>query len=302
MTSVLLRGGLGNQLFQAAAALWAGGGQANLLVIPSQLANNQLDSFNLPPSIKRVSFYPSRLTEKLLNASLAISGEHEGLLVDFRRKTYSQILKYLISEFQTINIMSDLGKCSWTPSKKSELAIGYFQTYQYVETPRVLRQLMEIRPKQSSKNYEKFLSRARMREILVVHVRRGDYKKEPLFGLLSRNYYANAIGMAMQNRNYDEIWLFSDEPKLARSLVPNRFNERIVVPEEVVRETSEIFDLMRLGTGFVIANSSFSWWAATLSKGEKPQIYAPAKWFAYRPSPEEIIPKAWHQIESDFEF
>jgi hypothetical protein len=55
---------------------------------------------------------------------------------------------------------------------------------------------------------------------------------------------------------------------------------------------------MRLGEGYVIANSTFSWWGAYLSRSSNPLIIAPRPWFSKVESPRDLIPDSWLTIET----
>ena len=46
----------------------------------------------------------------------------------------------------------------------------------------------------------------------------------------------------------------------------------------------------------VIANSSFSWWAAWLGQTETSIVYAPAPWFANDPTADPAPPR-WRRVE-----
>jgi hypothetical protein len=51
---------------------------------------------------------------------------------------------------------------------------------------------------------------------------------------------------------------------------------------------------MRLGHGFVIANSSFSFWGAMLAnRSEDIDVVAPEPWFSGMPEPRDLIPPNW---------
>jgi hypothetical protein len=160
---------------------------------------------------------------------------------------------------------------------------------------------MELRPKANSIKFEKYVDLAKDKELLIVHLRRGDYRSEPKFGLLSARYYKKAIEVAIGKRDFEEIWLFSDEPQNYEQFVPKSFSGLLRTPEKEISDIGEIFELMRLGTGYVIANSSFSWWAATLSKREHVEVIAPVPWFAHRSSPTDLCPSNWIELKSEFE-
>ena len=49
-------------------------------------------------------------------------------------------------------------------------------------------------------------------------------------------------------------------------------------------------------SNFILANSSFSWWAAYLSNNVNKLVVAPAKWFNVNIDTSDLIPKEWIRI------
>jgi hypothetical protein len=49
----------------------------------------------------------------------------------------------------------------------------------------------------------------------------------------------------------------------------------------------------------VIANSTYSWWAATLGNPNK-TIACPSKWFAQMVDPEDLYPEGWIKVSSEW--
>ena len=58
---------------------------------------------------------------------------------------------------------------------------------------------------------------------------------------------------------------------------------------------------MRLGRGYVIANSTFSWWAAYLSLNPGVEVVVPSPWFMGMEDPGELIPPNWKQLDAGYQ-
>jgi hypothetical protein len=121
---------------------------------------------------------------------------------------------------------------------------------------------------------------------VMVHVRCGDYiwdkKTNSAHGTCSYEYYVNAFNELRKRLNNPNIYLFSDDIAWAKAYLPlNEFSVTVINSEQheeqCMRDLAD-FDLMRSCRHAVVANSSFSWWAAFLLKSEESIIIAPKKW------------------------
>jgi len=57
---------------------------------------------------------------------------------------------------------------------------------------------------------------------------------------------------------------------------------------------------MRFGKGYIIANSTFSWWGARLSYEEEPDVIVPKPWFAQAEVPIDLIPSNWEELSAGY--
>jgi hypothetical protein len=112
------------------------------------------------------------------------------------------------------------------------------------------------------------------KETCGVHVRRGDYvNNQSQHPLCSLDYYHAAI----REINADVYMIFSDDPDWCSS---NFRGDNYVV----VRGNSPERDMQMMSNcdSNIIANSSFSWWAAWLNAKNTNKVIAPKNWFGER--------------------
>jgi hypothetical protein len=178
---------------------------------------------------------------------------------------------------------------------------GYFQSYIYFD------QLISSRNLNSSdflsqKLSEKALHIAEYIEQnnpLVLHVRAGDYLTlSDSIGVLAHEYFATVVKFFPWIRDR-KILLFTDDPSYAESVLDGLPIEYKFFEESLNIHPMELISVMSTANDFVISNSTFSWWAAKLSK-QRGQIIAPEPWFKARNQPLKLIPPNWSPIQSIF--
>ncbi len=168
---------------------------------------------------------------------------------------------------------------------------AYFQTLEAVSP--IKQQLI-------SDNLEKFLpqraTQVKEKEILILHVRRTDYKENPKIGLLPPNYFKDALAHLSKIYAWDELWLFSDDPQEAVLMVPQEFKDKLVVIPVEGNMPPDTLALMACGNSFILSNSTFGWWAANLAYNPPKHVVVPSKWFNQIDEPAGLIPKAWIRV------
>lgn len=132
---------------------------------------------------------------------------------------------------------------------------------------------------------------------LALHVRRGDYVTSGAYAACTPEYYrAAARHIAKTTGNSPTCFVFSNDPAWARENLALGFDTVIVDHND---ETTGHFDLhlQTLCAHNVIANSTFSWWAAWLNDSPGKCVVAPKEWFApdHRQNP-DICPPSWHRL------
>lgn len=303
-----LVGGLGNQLFQIAAALSLLEENEKLVVEYGQertrlLPNGkpELDEYQLSGQISfsNRKNWPNGLVSRCIGFTLRSQNKTNKSITDaLISKVIALATQLLLSMNykKRIHLVapSNLGY-SQLDRKKNIFLSGYFQSNHWADTiPYVIDQLTR-----ETSEYIQFRELAKIENPIVVHVRRGDYKNEDTFGLLSAEYYRNGIAYIRSTTSFQNIWLFSDEPELAQKLFESEPNLSIRVINDAGITSAGLLEIMSLGKAYVIANSTFSWWAAYKSKSR--HVVAPKQWFKSAAGPSRLFPAHWHLTSSHFE-
>lgn len=308
MKVVSLSGGLGNQLFQYVIGLSS---QDNLEIewklgfaSENSYGEPELCSFCLPKNtILSSRADPTRFQIRVHHWLLTIGASRSKIPCFVRwilRISACVILKNYFNKFLMPNIPSSLGFDPRFNSNSGNLLVGYFHSYKWLENDGIRLQLQSLEIKNPSTNLLRLIDVASSSKILIVHIRLGDYEKETSLGILSTTYYRDAIQRAHNLCEFDEIWVFTNDAEKSRSIFPVEWTLKSRWINEVDHSASETLKLMQYGHGYILGNSTFSWWAAMLSKHPNPPIFFPSPWFKIAIPPQDLIPPGWIAVQSDF--
>jgi hypothetical protein len=301
---IFLNGGLGNQMFGLSAALYA---SEHVVVLGgASIAKCRKDglpelfNFHIDKNVKfrpisRISRSAIKKLHNYLLTSDLNSREHILFKYSASVKKVLQSVLSLLSKNLSLVVSNDVGYAE-VPKGGSKILIGYFQSYEWLEDPKVKSEMQKLFHEIDSKIIT-HIDLARKTKPLIVHVRLGDYKHNHTIGVLPQTYFAKALQVATSYFPNTEIWVFSDEPILARQMIPLVFhNQCRWISEEFELTAEETMALMRHGRNFVISNSTFSWWPAALSEFDAAQVFYPDPWFANGETPNRLIPGTWIPI------
>lgn len=165
---------------------------------------------------------------------------------------------------------------------KNIILFGYFQSAKYFEKyPLIINHFMKIE-NQLFNNHMHIYSDI---NTCSIHVRRGDYvylnKNNPLnpHPLVELNYYQKAMDIVKA----DKYIIFSDDIPWCKDVFQgNQFHFYDEGENEKNNLQYDLFELQVMSTfkNNIIANSSYSWWAAYLNKNINKKIVAPKIWFS----------------------
>ncbi len=177
---------------------------------------------------------------------------------------------------------------------------GYFQSEKYFLDFRDLI-LSEFTVRTPPHDHAKrVLERMASQDAICVHVRRGDYAlnaaTSAFHGLCSLDYYRKGLSIVSQGLHNPCCYVFSDDPEWVRE------NFHMDLPMVVVDfhgpdQAHEDLRLMAACKCFVIANSSLSWWGAWLGSYPNKRIVAPKTWFRNPANnTQDLIPGDWVKV------
>lgn len=131
-----------------------------------------------------------------------------------------------------------------------------------------------------------------------IHVRRGDYLKHPEIytGMCTEEYYKRAMNCIREKRGNVQFLCFADDIEFVSN--SNLFSECLMINKDDFNNYQDWYDmkLMTACKDNIIANSTFSWWGAWLNTNNDKTVIAPYMWLANKSTP-DICPDSWMRIQ-----
>ncbi len=176
---------------------------------------------------------------------------------------------------------------------------GYFQSERYfVDVRDVILKEFTVRAPMNPSNADlaKLISESGS---VCLHIRRGDYYSNAacraVHAVDLSDYYRKAIALMRERHGDCRFFIFSDEPEWVRKNFDLQ-RDGVVVDVNSPDDPEQDLHLMSLCGNFIIANSSFSWWGAWLSKNPDKIVIAPKRWFLDDRNVKDRCPEEWIRI------
>jgi hypothetical protein len=287
MIVVRLMGGLGNQLFQYATGRHlAYLNNTELFVDTSFLQatienntprNYELGSFNVVSNIA---------DEKLLHSFHGCEFSATDLLLT-KIISLGKYNKYKFDDYGFDEHLLEL--------KGNYYLRGFFQSEKYFNAiQEIIREELTVKSEFITKD-ESLIQNIKVQNSVSIHIRRGDYIRNlssmEAHGLCSKDYYTKSIEFIKRELGNDvHFYLFTDDAKWVQNEMHWEINSTLIEN----KTTIEDFYLMSLCKHNIIANSTFSWWAAWLNNYPDKKVILPKHWLNNLLSETiQIAPKNW---------
>jgi hypothetical protein len=289
MILVKLWGGLGNQLFQYAFALY----------LSEKRGETPLFFYEKSKEKKLDIHYYNTNIETIDNKELQKFNFYSSniLLYRFKRKLI-RTFPFLSQKILVENSPAFLTRIA----NRYSLFDGYWQSYRYLETIEdKIRKDFTLK-KNSIPNteiYESILNETSV----SVHIRRGDYltsKNAKLYESIPLDYYLRSIDLLTQKLDSPIFYIFSNDLKWVKENleIPNNIALNFVDNSQFQDVAIADFTMMSNCKHHIIANSTFSWWSAWLNPSKDKIIIAPKKWYVGKMNKTtiDLIPREWIRL------
>lgn len=267
-------GGLGNQMFIYAFSVALRETFRQEILVDTHYYKSR--NFHNGLEIERI--FGIHLTEAKLSDKLKMSWYFPNYWIDYHLLGKLPARKNTIRELPGQKVNFEL-----LGDSSDKFYDGYWQSYQYFDSCRNVILKEFTFPKISMEDKLNFELNERLNNeenSVGIHIRRGDYLKNWKYrGLCGIDYYQKAIAYILEHIKSPKFFLFSDDIDWVKENISpllKGYDITFVNWNHSINSYKDM-QLMAMCKNLIIANSSFSWWAAYLNQNN-PIVVAPEKW------------------------
>lgn len=267
-------GGLGNQMFIYAFSVALREIFRQEILVDTHYYKSR--NFHNGLEIERI--FGIHLTEAKLSDKLKMSWYFPNYWIDYHLLGKLPARKNTVRELPGQKVNLELLRDS-----SDKFYDGYWQSYQYFDSWRDVILKEFTFPKISMEDKLNFELNERLKNeenSVGIHIRRGDYLKNWKYrGLCDIDYYQKAIAYILEHIKSPKFFLFSDDIDWVKENISpllKGYDVTFVNWNHSINSYKDM-QLMAMCKNLIIANSSFSWWAAYLNQND-PIVVAPEKW------------------------
>ncbi|MCF8321922.1 MAG: alpha-1,2-fucosyltransferase [Flavobacterium sp.] len=293
MIIIKLQGGLGNQMFQYALA--------------SILAKNNKETVLIDNSFfdlteKKLGHTPRKFELDVFENPYAYALSTD--IFFFKRLSiFNKMKKKLGFNYPKIYDETYYGFYRKVLLTKSPVYLrGYFQSYKYfIGYENFIKGLFSFPIDKLDSINKQMLIAIRGANTIGIHIRRGDYVNDKFtqqfHGNCSLDYYVRAISLlTMKNIDFT-LFFFSDDSDWVKDQFLDLPYPKQFISHNKDKDSWKDMLLMSSCSHNIIANSSFSWWAAWLNANPEKTVIAPKEWFKAKDIENTtLLPEEWIKI------
>lgn len=283
-----LQGGLGNQLFQYAAARALAEWYNTILKVDfnghkSDIARSyKLPFFNIPAEVvtnQEMTAFKKWYNEGVIGKIISLLPFH--LNPHYFKEPHFHFTPQVLELPDNVYLE------------------GYWQSEKYfLPITDIIRREVVLKKEYEVQNKE-LIDLINQTNSVSLHVRRGDYVANPttlkMHGICSLEYYAQAIAKIKEQVTKPYFFIFSDDPEWVIQNL-KLTDQYYIVSGKGYADYQEL-SLMSYCKHHIIANSSFSWWGAWLGKNPEKIVIAPQKWFSeFKGNTQDLLPQNWIKL------
>lgn len=286
-----LTAGMGNQMFQYAAARRLAYVHRTELKLDVTHFNRQIlrkyslnyfniqENFSTKEEINKYKPWQMKLSKRIISKIKRMVSNPHHLFVEE---------KFYHFDPKILNLPNDVYLSGFWQSDK------YFK-----DIEDTVRKDLTIKIPQTGKNKELAETISSCQSVSI-HIRRSDYLTDPAVykkhGVCDLDYYFNCIKLINKEIKNPIFFIFSDDCKWVQDNFRTGF-PTIVISHNNSENAFEDLRLMSQCKHNIIANSSFSWWAAWLNSNKNKIVFTPKIWFRnMKLNDKDLIPDGWYRI------
>lgn len=294
MVIVKIFGGLGNQMFQYAAARRLAYKLNVELKLDISWFKNR--TYKRDDQKRKYSLGNFNILEEFINYNeikffifpyLSILNKFEKMLYKIRRGKLLYIKeKYFHFNPKILDLPDNI------------YLDGYWQNEKYfLDVKGIIINEFKVKNPILGRNKEVF-EKIRLSESVSIHIRRGDYITNPrvakkLGGICDFNYFFRSIDYIGKKIKNPVFFFFSDDINWVKENFAIK-HPCVFIDFNNILNSYEDMRLMSQCKHNIISNSSFSWWGAWLNPNSNKIVIAPRKWFNdFSKNTSTLIPSNW---------
>jgi len=326
MINLIIKDGLGNQMFQYAFARLLSEkhreqGEHEGIQIVTQFIDSRQDEGN---DARYMSLQHLRLNE---DVTIMTAAEQPKAMKRFKWRTLmasgiTELIKWrLLRRYESTDTLAarrgkqgiyyPYGPYSEHPitlsKRQDKYVFGFFQSIRNVAPiANILQNELKVKTEPSDAN-RKMMSEISGTNAVCLHIRRGDFlnPRWKSLQICDFNYYNNAINIMLEKTENPVFYIFSNTSEDLKWIAENyHFSQNYpgtTRPIEIhyVNLNNPDYEELRLMytcKHFIISNSTFSWWAAWLAENKDKIVCAPERWNLEYEDDYKIYDPTWIKV------